>query len=99
MDLALLHAERIDDPNAMSQALVAAGIAHTVVGHWRKGAEILDRAETVIRENTSGLTYELRNAQSYALINHYVLGNLAVICERLRLCCVRLRKQATCCSW
>jgi serine/threonine protein kinase len=83
MNLALLYAEKIGDPSAMSQALVASGIAHTVLGHWRKGAEILDRAETVIREKTSGLTYELRNAQSYALINHYVLGNLTLICERL----------------
>lgn len=83
IDLALMLAERIGDPDAKRQALVASGIALTALGQWRKGAEILDRAETQLRENTTGLSYELRNAQSYALINHYALGNLTVLAERL----------------
>lgn len=85
IDLALMLAERIGDPDAKRQALVASGIALTALGQWRKGAEILDRAESQLRENTTGLSYELRNAQSYALINHYAMGNLALIAERLPL--------------
>ncbi len=83
IDLALMLAERIGDPDAKRQALVASGIALTALGQWRKGAEILDKAEAQLRENTAGLSYELRNAQSYSLINHYALGNLTVLAERL----------------
>ena len=83
LDLALMYAERLADPNPMSQALIAAGLAHTTFGHWRKGAELLDRVEAMLRENSTGLTYELRNAQSFSLMNHYALGDLKVVSERL----------------
>jgi tetratricopeptide (TPR) repeat protein len=85
IDLALMLAERTGDPNAMSQVMVASGIALTALGQWRKSAEILDRAEAQLRENTTGLSYELRAAQSYALINHYAMGNLTLLAERLPL--------------
>jgi eukaryotic-like serine/threonine-protein kinase len=81
--LALMQAERLGDPNPLSQALIASGLAHMAIGQWRKGAETLDRVEAMLRDNSVGLAYELRNAQSYALINHYALGNLKVLSERL----------------
>lgn len=83
LELALVHAERIGDTNSMCQAMIAAGISQTALGCWRKAAEILDAVEMRLRENATGLTYELRSAQSYGLINHYALGNLTILAERL----------------
>lgn len=80
---AFVLAERLGDPNSMSQVLISAGITFTAMGKWRKGAEVLDRAETLFQDTPTGLAYELRNARIYSLMNHYVLGDLRVLAERL----------------
>ncbi|HWQ08352.1 MAG TPA: hypothetical protein VN436_04570, partial [Holophaga sp.] len=81
--LTVQHAQRLGDPGAECMAQLALGIAMTNLGHWRKAAETLERAEALIKENAKGLAYELRSAQAFALINHYPLGNLRLIARRL----------------
>ncbi len=83
LNMAMILAQRAGDPYSMSHTLIATGIARTALGQWRQAAAILDKVEMQLRENATGLAYELRNAQSYALINHYALGNLAVLASRL----------------
>jgi hypothetical protein len=78
-----LQAERLGTPNPICQALIAGGLTQMAFGRWRKGAEVLDKVAARLRDHSAGLTYELRNAQSYALINHYALGNLRILAERL----------------
>jgi len=85
IDLALMLAERTGDSSSIGQATVASGIALMALGQWRKSAEILDKVELQLREQVTGLSYELRNAQSFALINHYAMGNLTMLAERLPL--------------
>lgn len=83
LDPAFELAERLGDTDSLTQATVAAGITHMAVGKWRKAAETLDRLEARLQDAPMGLAYELRNARLYALMSHYILGNLKLLAGRL----------------
>jgi len=75
-DLTLALAERIGHPNPLSRALVAAGTAALMQGRWRQAVELLERAETLLKDNCSGLDFELHLAQFHALLGRQRLGSL-----------------------
>jgi serine/threonine protein kinase len=74
--ITLALAERIGHPNPLSRAFIAAGTAALMQGRWKAAVDLLQRAETLLRENCTGLDYELHIAQHLALLAHLALGNL-----------------------
>jgi hypothetical protein len=76
-------AERIGHPNPLARAYMAAGIADTIQGRWRASAELLAKAEAILKQHCTGMDYELHLAQHHGLLAHIVLGDLPLIRERL----------------
>jgi serine/threonine protein kinase/tetratricopeptide (TPR) repeat protein len=76
-------AQRIGHPNPLSRATIASGFAAAMQGQWRKSAELLDRAEATLKQHCTGMDYELHIAQHQSLLNHFVMGHLALLRERL----------------
>ncbi|MDR3673746.1 MAG: protein kinase [Holophaga sp.] len=75
-DLTLALAERIGHPNPVSRALVAAGTAALMQGRWKAAVDMLERAETLLKDNCTGLDYELHQAQFYSLLGRQQMGSL-----------------------
>jgi tetratricopeptide (TPR) repeat protein len=74
--LTLALAERIGHPNPVSRAMVAAGAAALMQGRWKQAVDLLERAEALLRDNCTGLDFELHLAQYYALLGRYEMGGL-----------------------
>jgi serine/threonine protein kinase len=81
--ITLALAERIGHPNPMSRAFIAAGTAALMQGRWKAAVDLLQRAETLLREHCTGLDYELHIAQHLALMAHLVLGHIREVELRL----------------
>lgn len=81
--ITLALAERIGHPNPLGRAFIAAGTAALMQGRWKASVELLQRAESLLRENCTGLDFELHIAQNYALLAHVQLGNLREVERRL----------------
>ncbi|WP_005035219.1 ATP-binding protein [Holophaga foetida] len=80
---ALSLAERMGHPNPMGRAFIGAGIAAIMQGRWKAGAELLDKAEQLLREHCTGLDYEIHIAQFQALVGYSVMGDLPEVARRL----------------
>lgn len=76
-------AERIGHPNPRSRALLAAGIAATMLGRWQESAELLEQAEVMLKQHCTGMDYELHIAQHQGLLARFVAGDLRLVRERL----------------
>ena len=81
--ITLALAERIGHPNPMGRAFIAAGTAALMQGRFKASVDLLQRAEALLRENCTGLDYELHIAQNHALLAHLHLGNLREVERRL----------------
>jgi len=75
-DLTLALAERIGHPNPVSRALAAAGTAALMQGRWKAAVEHLERAETLLKDNCTGLDFELHQAQFHSLLGRQQMGSL-----------------------
>ena len=69
-------AERIGHPNPVGRALVAAGTSALMQGRWKAAVDLLERAETLLKDNCTGLDFELHQAQFHALLGRQQLGSL-----------------------
>ena len=81
--ITLALAERIGHPNPLSRAFLAAGTAALLQGRWKAAVDLLQRAEALLRENCTGLDYELHIVQHQALLAHRLMGNLGEVALRL----------------
>ena len=79
----LALAERIGHPNPLSRAYTAAGTAALMQGRWKACVTLLQRAEGLMRENCTGLDYELHLAQHQALQGHLLMGHYREVEARL----------------
>ena len=75
-DLALDLAQRVGHPNPRGRALVAAGTAALMQGRWKPAVELLEEAETLLKDHCAGLDFELHLAQFHALLARQKLGSL-----------------------
>jgi len=76
-------AEQIGHPNPRARAFMAGGIVAMMEGRWVAATELLEQAEATLKQNCTGMDYELRIAQLHDLLCHAVLGNLRLLSERL----------------
>lgn len=76
-------ADRVHHPHAVGLATLTAGIGAFCVGEWRRGAELSDRAEKILREQCTGVAWELTSAQSFLLGCLVFLGEMREVSRRL----------------
>jgi tRNA A-37 threonylcarbamoyl transferase component Bud32 len=72
---AIALAERIRNPHALAVATVMGGATRAwLVGRWRETREMADRAETILREQCTGVAWELTTSQVFSLAARAWLG-------------------------
>lgn len=71
--------DRVARPHAQGMALFAAGIAHYFEGDAARALELLLRADTLLRERCTGVSWELDTVLFYSLRVLRLLGNVAQI--------------------
>ncbi|HEX6719356.1 MAG TPA: protein kinase [Pyrinomonadaceae bacterium] len=76
-------AQKAHNPHATGLALVMAGIAAFLVGHWRKAADLCRRAEVILRNQCIGAAWELASAHRFLLSSLMYLGELREMADRL----------------
>jgi serine/threonine protein kinase len=87
-------AEQLGEPGPLGRSCIAAGTAALMQGRWKAGMELHERAETLLREQCSGMDYELHISQNHGMVCHWVLGNVRVVEARLAACLRAARDKA-----
>ncbi len=83
VEASLTLAERVNHPHALGLANITAGMAAYLEGKWNKACEQLERGEKILRENCTGVTWELDTSMSFQLRSLLFIGDLKGIRERL----------------
>ena len=78
-------AERLGTPRELALALVTTGAAALLCGEFRRAADILTRAERMLREQCTGMMWELTTSQSFLLSSLIYVGELREASRRLPL--------------
>ncbi|HUF47201.1 MAG TPA: protein kinase [Vicinamibacterales bacterium] len=71
------------DPFIVAHNDLACGVAEYLGGRWRAGLERLVRAETVLREQCTGVAWDLDTCHLYRLRTMYLVGDVAAMCARV----------------
>lgn len=80
---AMTLAERVNNYHALGFVNLMSGMTSYLAGRWRKGLELLDRAEAILRDNCTGVTWELDTAMAFQLRSLLMIGDLNEIRRRL----------------
>jgi serine/threonine protein kinase len=75
-------AAQVATPLAMANADLVEGVAASLEGRWRAGAELLTHAEQQFLEHCTGVTWELGTSRSFGLRCHQFRGDIRVMTER-----------------
>jgi serine/threonine protein kinase len=76
-------AERTKHPHALGLANMTAGMAAYLEGRWRMGLDRLTRAEEILREQCTGVTWEIDTSVLFQFRSLLLLGAYGEICKRL----------------
>jgi hypothetical protein len=76
-------AQRAANPHAIGLAIWARGLSAYLVGHWKKSAELCERAAEVLRDQCTGVTWELTIAQRFMLSSLMSLGEMVEVSRRV----------------
>jgi hypothetical protein len=76
-------AERTGHPHAIALSIWASGMVAYLVGHWKKAAELCERAAEVLRDQCTGVTWELTIANRFTLSSLLFLGEVAEVSRRV----------------
>ena len=77
-------AERVNHPYAIGLATLTAGNAAWLDGRWREAREHCERAEAILREQCTGVDWEILTAQLFDLVSLFFMGEVAALSQRLR---------------
>jgi hypothetical protein len=81
---------RVSDPSAVALLALAKGTAAFFQGRWRAARELLDRAAAILREECTGVAWELNAANFYLVLALFYLGEV----RELRIRVPSLLKEA-----
>jgi serine/threonine protein kinase/tetratricopeptide (TPR) repeat protein len=76
-------AARVGQPHAIGLSVWAGGIAAYAMGEWKKAAERCERAAEILREECTGVMWELTVAHRFMLSALLYLGDIAEISRRV----------------
>ena len=76
-------AERAANPHATGLAIWARGLCAYLVGHWKESAELCERAAEVLRDQCTGVTWELTIAHRFMLSSLMFLGEMVEVSRRV----------------
>jgi eukaryotic-like serine/threonine-protein kinase len=76
-------AHRVGHPHAIGLSIWASGVGAYLVGHWKKAAELCEQAAEVLRDQCTGVTWELTIANRFMLNALVNLGRIAEVSRRV----------------
>jgi len=71
------------NPHAIGLAIWARGLSSYLVGDWKKAAELCERAAEVLRDECTGVTWELTIAHRFMLSSLMFLGEMVEVSRRV----------------
>lgn len=83
-------AEELGHPYSLSRAYMATGIVAMLEGRWKASTVALDRATSMLKENCTGVAYEIQLCLSFTMLAKAVMGEFHDLTRRLP----RLLKEA-----
>lgn len=81
--MALHLAQEIDHPHGLGLSYAMAGVAAFREGHWRQASDYLDRGEIILREQCTGVAWELNTVLVYKLRTLLMTGEVARLIRSL----------------
>jgi tetratricopeptide (TPR) repeat protein len=78
-------AERVENPHARALALMEVGMVAFCEGRWAKAFEYAARAENLLREECTGVTWELNTLQIFILRSLILIGDIDKVILRFPL--------------
>ena len=88
-------ATRVGHPHALGMARMSSGAARYLEGNFRAGLEHLDQAEEILREQCTGVIWELDTTRLFGLWALFYRGQLAELGRRWDRFCARPANGAT----
>jgi hypothetical protein len=76
-------ADRVGTPYAKGFHTLMAGVREYLAGRWSRTFDLAENADKVLRERCSGLTWEVTNAQRFALGSLMYMGDMLEVARRL----------------
>lgn len=76
-------AQKVGHPHAIGLSIWASGVAAYLVGQWKNAAELCERASEVLRDQCTGVTWELTIAHRFMLSALLYQGELAEVSRRV----------------
>lgn len=76
-------AERAANPHAIGLAIWARGLSSYLVGEWKTAADLCERAAEVLRDQCTGVTWELTIAHRFMLSSLMFLGEMVEVSRRV----------------
>jgi serine/threonine protein kinase/tetratricopeptide (TPR) repeat protein len=76
-------ARRAGNPHAIGLALWARGLSAYLLGHWKEAADLCERAAEILRDQCTGVTWELTIAQRFMLSSLMFQGEIAEVSRRV----------------
>jgi hypothetical protein len=73
----------VGNPHAIGLSIWASGVGAYLVGHWKKAAELCEQAAEVLRDQCTGVTWELTIANRFMLNALINLGHIAEVSRRV----------------
>jgi eukaryotic-like serine/threonine-protein kinase len=74
---------RVGHPHAIGLAIWASGVASYLNGNWRTAAELCERAAEILRDQCTGVTWELTIAYRFMFSAMIYLGEIAEVSRRV----------------
>jgi serine/threonine protein kinase/tetratricopeptide (TPR) repeat protein len=76
-------AQRAANPHAIGLAIWARGLSAYLVGDWKQAAELCERAAEVLRDQCTGVTWEMTIAHRFMLSSLMFLGEMVEVSRRV----------------
>jgi len=76
-------AQKIGNPDAIALAIWARGVSAYLVGHWKSAAELCERSAEILRDECTGVAWQLTIAQRFMLSALLYLGEILEVSRRV----------------
>ncbi len=76
-------AQKVGHPHAIGLSIWASGVAAYLVGHWKNAAALCERAAEVLRDQCTGVTWELAIANRFMLSALLYMGEVGEVARRV----------------
>ena len=75
--------EKLDDPRVRAFSMGVFGTAHYLNGRYKRGLDLSDRSQHLLRHQVTGSAWEVATTQLFGINSLFFLGELRELCARV----------------